>query len=146
MDNIELLALEIAEFLNSQRIMRVAFDADGERYLVPLGYVWFEGCLCAATTEGRKTRMAEANPRVSFQVDNACETGPLGWTSVSGEAVFELIGDPDEARRVKPALFGRFADMPARAREEFAAKSSSGGLRFIRLRPVVMTGLRNLTP
>jgi nitroimidazol reductase NimA-like FMN-containing flavoprotein (pyridoxamine 5'-phosphate oxidase superfamily) len=146
MNNVELQAGEIAAFLATQRILRLALDAGGERYLIPLGYVWLDDCLCCATSAGRKTRLAAANPRVSFQVDNSCETGPLGWTSVTGEGVFEIVTDPDEILRIKPALFGRFADMPEWARQEFAARSASGILLFVRIRPVSMSGLHNAPP
>jgi nitroimidazol reductase NimA-like FMN-containing flavoprotein (pyridoxamine 5'-phosphate oxidase superfamily) len=124
---------EIAEFLTSQRVVRVAFYADGELYLVPLGYVWYDSCLCCGTSEGHKTAIAARSPRVAFQVDNSCVSGLLHWTSVTGEGLFE----PDDSLALKAALFLRFADVP---REEI-----SGPLRFFRIRPLHMSGRRNFT-
>jgi nitroimidazol reductase NimA-like FMN-containing flavoprotein (pyridoxamine 5'-phosphate oxidase superfamily) len=108
----ELSKSETEELLSEQRIVRVAFDAVRERYLVPLGYVWFEGSLCAVTTHGRKTRIAKDNPQVSFQLDDSAETGLFGWKSVSGEGTFEFVTDPAEIDRISRALFGRFPDIP----------------------------------
>jgi len=136
----ELSKREIKELLSEQRIVRVAFDALGERYLVPLGYVWFEGSLCAVTTHGRKTRMARDNPQVSFQVDDSVEKGLFGWKSVSGEGTFEFVTDPAEIDRISPVLFGRFPDIPEWARREYADKQASGELVWIRIQPTRVTG------
>jgi nitroimidazol reductase NimA-like FMN-containing flavoprotein (pyridoxamine 5'-phosphate oxidase superfamily) len=136
----ELSERETEELLSEQRIVRVAFDAVGERYLVPLGYVWFEGFLCAVTTDGRKTRIARDNPQVSFQLDDSVETGLFSWKSVSGEGTFELVTDPADIDRISPVLFGRFPDIPEWAREEYADKQASGQLVWVRIRPTRMTG------
>lgn len=66
---------EIDHLLDVERVMRVGFEAHGERYLVPLGFVWHQDALYAMTTRGRKTRMAAANPKVSFQMDTSARTG-----------------------------------------------------------------------
>ena len=136
----ELGKSEIEEFLAGQRIVRIGFDAFGERYLVPLGYVWFEGALCAVTAHGRKTRMAKANPQVSFQVDDSALTGPFGWKSISGEGTFEFMADRAEIERIRPALFARFTDMLEWAQKEYAEKQASGELIWVRIRPTRMTG------
>lgn len=124
---------EIAGFLATQRVVRVAFHDGGELYLVPLGYVWHEGALCCGTSDGRKTEMASRQPRVAFQVDNSCVAGLLDWTSVTGEGLFE----PDDSPQLRAALFARFADVP---RQEIA-----GTLRYFRIRPLHMSGRRNFS-
>lgn len=136
----ELSKSEIEGLLSEQRIVRVGFDAFGERYLVPLGYVWFDGSLCAVTTQGRKTRMAKDNPQVSFQLDDSVETGLFGWKSVSGEGTFKFVTDPAEIERMSPVLFGRFPDIPEWAQKEYAEKQASGQLVWVRIRPTRMTG------
>jgi nitroimidazol reductase NimA-like FMN-containing flavoprotein (pyridoxamine 5'-phosphate oxidase superfamily) len=136
----ELSKSETEELLSEQRIVRVAFDAVRERYLVPLGYVWFEGSLCAVTTHGRKTRIAKDYPQVSFQLDDSAETGLFSWKSVSGEGTFEFVTDPAEIDRISRALFGRFPDIPEWAREEYAEKEASGELIWVHIRPTRMTG------
>jgi nitroimidazol reductase NimA-like FMN-containing flavoprotein (pyridoxamine 5'-phosphate oxidase superfamily) len=122
--------------LASERIVRVAFDAEGERYLIPLGYVWSEGAICCLTTEGRKTRIAAINPRVAFQVDDSSRGGPFEWKSVTGEGMFEIAGDALAAARLLPALYARFPDTPMWVRKEFAARK----LVVARIRPTVLTG------
>ncbi len=142
----ELSMGEMEEFLSGQRIVRIGFDALGERYLVPLGYVWFEGTLCAVTTHGRKTRMAKANPQVSFQVDDSAATGLFGWKSVSGEGIFVFVADPGEIERISPLLFSRFTDVPEWAQKEYAEKQASGQLVWVRVRPTMMTGRMSIDP
>jgi nitroimidazol reductase NimA-like FMN-containing flavoprotein (pyridoxamine 5'-phosphate oxidase superfamily) len=128
----------IREFLAAERIVRVAFDAAGERYLIPLGYVWQDGALCCLTTPGRKSRLATLNPRVSFQVDDSCRGGPFEWTSVTGEAVFEVIDDPLAVASLLPALYAKFPDVPAWARQQFV----TGKMLVARIQPTAVTGRR----
>jgi hypothetical protein len=48
----ELTITEVDELLTGERAMRIGFDANNERYLVPLGFIWHEGALYAMTTQG----------------------------------------------------------------------------------------------
>ena len=96
MPDYELDEEQCLALISRQRVVRIAFDANDERYLIPLGYAWFEATLCGMTDEGRKTRMASANARVSFQLDNSAETGPFGWLSVTGEADFEVVAEASD--------------------------------------------------
>ena len=82
--------------LEKERIVRIAFHAGDEHFLVPVFYTWFEGALCGLTTPGRKTRLGEANPAVAFQVDSLVVTGPWEWASVSGQGRWEHVADPLE--------------------------------------------------
>ena len=52
---------EIERVLTAQRLVRIGFAAGEERYVIPLGYVWLDGCLWGFTTHGRKTRLAQAD-------------------------------------------------------------------------------------
>jgi hypothetical protein len=52
----------VSTSINGSRVVRIGFEANGERYLVSLGFVWRQDALYAMTTRGRKTRMAAANP------------------------------------------------------------------------------------
>ena len=81
----DLPAEEVSAVLASERVIRVAFDDGEERYLIPLFYVWHEGALHGLTTPGRKTAMASARPRVTFQIDTSARTGEFAWQSVTGE-------------------------------------------------------------
>ena len=75
---------EIERVLTEQCTVYVGFAVGDQPYLIPLSYVWFEGSLCGLTSRGRKTRMAQANPRVSFQMDTSATTGHFVWSSVTG--------------------------------------------------------------
>jgi len=132
---------EILEFLSTQRVVRIAFDTNDERYLIPLGYVWHENALYSMTKRGRKTRMAAVNPRVSFQVDDSCETRLFTYKSVTGEGVFEIVTDAGEIERVMPVLASRFPDTPDWVQAESATWWANGELAFVRLRPRVTSGI-----
>lgn len=54
--------VEIELVLEKERVIRIAFSANGEQFLVPVFNTWFEGALCGMTTPGRKTRPGEGNP------------------------------------------------------------------------------------
>lgn len=143
---IELSRKEIERFLAGRRVVRVCFEAEGARYLIPLGYVWRDGALCGGMTEGRKTRMVDVDPRVTFQVDDTREAGLWEWTSVSGEGLIEWIEDPGEARALEEAQAARWSEMPDWLREEVEAEAERGRVRWYRLRPTRMSGVRSRPP
>ncbi len=109
----ELTAREVELVLEKERIVRIAFSAGGEQFVVPVFYVWYEGALCGLTTPGRKTTMAAENPNVAFQVDSTVTTGPWEWASVAGEGTFEHVEDPWEYGAFAATLQARLGDAPA---------------------------------
>lgn len=132
---------EISGLLATQRVVRIGFDANDERYLIPMGYVWQEDALYSMTQRGRKTRMAAANPKVSFQVDDSCDTRLFTYKSVTGEGIFEIVADPNEIERIMPALASRFPDTPDWAQAETAALWAKGELVLVRIRPQCWSGV-----
>ena len=134
---------EVDRLLSEERVVRIAFEANGERYLVPLGFVFHRGALYAMTTFGRKTQMAATNPEVSFQVDTAARTGLFSWHSVSGEGTFEIVTDAKEIEAVATLLVAQFPDMPDWMQAEYARKQERGEVVFVRLRPGQMTGRKS---
>jgi nitroimidazol reductase NimA-like FMN-containing flavoprotein (pyridoxamine 5'-phosphate oxidase superfamily) len=139
----ELSATEVDELLRGERAMCIGFDANDERYLVPLGFIWHQGALYAMTTQGRKTRMAAANPKVSFQIDTSARTGLFSWHSLSGEGTFEVVTDSKELDAISPVLVSRFPDMPGWMQTEYAVKQAQGKVVFVRIRPTRMTGRKS---
>ena len=139
----ELSKAEIDQLFVEERVVRVGFEANGERYLVPLGFVWYRDAMYAMTTRGRKTQMAGANPRVSFQIDTSARTGPFSWQSVSGEGVFEIVTDSGDIGMVGPLLEARFPDMPEWMQVEYQEKGKRGEVVFVRIRPSEMAGRRS---
>src|SRR5512141_1010663 len=124
---------EIEQLLKSERVVRIALDANGERYVVPVGYVWLDGALCFVSMDGRKTRMAAANPQAGFQVDTSAETGVFEWCSVTGEGRIEPVTTPSEIERIRPALFGRFPDIPDWMSKEYEKRGHEGLLHWFRI-------------
>ncbi len=131
---------EIEQLLRSERVVRIALDAPGERYLVPVGYVWLDRTLCFVTMEGRKTRMISGNQDVAFQVDTSARTGVFEWQSVIGEGLVEPVTDPAEIERIRPALFDRFPDIPPWMSAEYDQRGQSGLLHWFRIRPGRVSG------
>ena len=144
MASVELSPQEIEVFLNTERIIRIGLNTDGERYLIPLGYVLLKDAIYCLTTPGKKTRMAEKNPLVSFQIDNTASGGPFEWTSVIGEGKIEIITDHTEIETIRPVLFDRFQDIPAWAVREYKEQHSAGALVGLRIMPERMTGRKNV--
>ena len=112
----ELSSREIDEFLRAQRIARLGCHADGVTYVVPLIYAYENDAVVAVTTEGRKTAMLRANPRVCVEVDEYDSDGKGSWRSVIAHGTCtELSGD-----EIEPALAlmrERFARTAGRAAE-----------------------------
>jgi nitroimidazol reductase NimA-like FMN-containing flavoprotein (pyridoxamine 5'-phosphate oxidase superfamily) len=96
----ELTRDEIEDFLRRQRIARLGCHADGETYVVPLIVAYQADALVAVTTEGRKTAMIRANPRVCVEVDEYDVDGSGSWRSVIAYGTCdELTGEA-----IEPAL------------------------------------------
>lgn len=129
----------IEAVLQSQRVIRVAFDDGAERYILPLFFLWHEKALYGLTTPGRKTRMAEKSGRVGFQIDTSTETGPFEWQSVTGEGTWEAVKDESEMAFV-PLLQAKLADSPPWARELLMQRFETLGRVAWRIRPATIGG------
>jgi uncharacterized protein len=136
----ELTGDEIDALLRSQRIVRIAFSGGNRMYVLPLGYLWTDGALHLMTSAGQKTAMADANARVAFQIDDAAETGMLGWSSITGEGEWEVITAKAAQMKVGAALIARFPELLSWSNREAAKKATSGALIFARIKPLWMTG------
>ncbi len=133
---------EVADVLEGERVVRVAFR-DGESvYLIPLGYVWLNSALHGVTEFGRKTRIAEADPRVAFQVDTSSDTGLFEWRSVTGEGRFELVTAEDVTREVLLALQPIIEDAPEWWQRDQGPKIAAGTLQVWRVTPTHLQGRR----
>ncbi len=131
---------EIDHVLEKERIIRVAFSAGGEQFLVPMFYIWHEGALCGLTTPGRKTRLAEQNPEVAFQVDSSYVTGPWEWASVSGQGTFSRVADPAEFGPFASRLQHRLSDSPEWAQVMLQRRFETLGMYPWRITPRELSG------
>jgi nitroimidazol reductase NimA-like FMN-containing flavoprotein (pyridoxamine 5'-phosphate oxidase superfamily) len=75
---------------------------DGRPYVVPITYVYVDGCVYGHTTPGRKLAALQAEPHVCFEV---AESGPGGsWRSVVAQGIFEEVRDAAERARILARL------------------------------------------
>jgi nitroimidazol reductase NimA-like FMN-containing flavoprotein (pyridoxamine 5'-phosphate oxidase superfamily) len=86
----------IEEILRQEVVGRIGCHAEGRTYVVPITYVYADGCAYAHSPEGMKLRFMRANPRVCFEVDRV--RSPTEWESVIAWGVFEeLAGEEAHA-------------------------------------------------
>jgi len=146
MPRYDLSAEEAIEVLAGGTLVRVAFH-DGEApYLIPLGYVWLDSALFGVAELGRKTRMAESNPTVAFQVDTSAETGVFEWESATGEGTFRVVEGDVEKQQVLAALQPVIAQAPDWWQREQAPRMAAGSLLVWRITPTRISGCRYAPP
>ena len=137
---------QVSEVLAGEMIVRVAFS-DGETlYVIPLGYVTLKSRLYGIAAPGRKTRMAERNPRVGFQVDSSARTGPWEWRSVTGEGLFEVLEDKHECEEALAALEPLNASAPEWWQDEIRPVLTSGMVKVWRITPTRVSGIEYVRP
>ena len=109
MGTIRVLSPEgIEELLRSAIVGRIACCGhgavgDGRPYLVPLAYGYDGDAVYAHSGPGRKLDLMRAEPRVTFEVDEA--RAPDRWRSVIAEGTFEEIDDPAQRDAALGAIY-----------------------------------------
>lgn len=134
------------EVLESQSLLRVAFNDGPTPYVVPLGYRCLNRTLYGAADSGRKTELAKKNKLVSFQVDTAVDTGLWEWRSVMGAGDFVVIGDEEEKRGALAALQKVISQAPQWWRTEQAPRMAAGTVLIWKIEPSVITGCEYVPP
>ena len=92
---------EIDQVLRFEMVGRIGCHADGKTYVVPIIYVYYNGCIYGHSAEGMKLRMMRANPAVCFEVDHV--ESVTSWQSVIAWGRFEELRG-DDADRVTRLL------------------------------------------
>lgn len=88
----ELTTKEIEQLLSDNVIGRIGCYADGRVYVVPVTYIYDDGCAIGHTSEGLKIHMLRENPSCCFEVDQY--ENLANWKSVIAWGIFEeLHGD-----------------------------------------------------
>ena len=100
---------EIEALLRTAIVGRIACCAhgaagDGRPYLVPLAYGYDGDAVYAHSGPGRKLDLMRAEPRVTFEVDEAI--APDRWRSVIAEGTFEEIDDPPRRDTALAVIYG----------------------------------------
>jgi len=88
---------------------------DGRPYLVPLAYGYDGEAVYAHSGPGRKLDLMRAEPRVTFEVDQADASDR--WRSVIAEGEFEEIDDPAERTRALRVIYPSPLEMPELGRQ-----------------------------
>ena len=131
---------EIQLVLAKERVIRIAFSADGEQFVVPVFYTWYQGALCGLTTPGRKTRLGEANPNVAFQIDSTFVTGPWEWASIAGQGAFSRVEDPKDFAPFAEQLRESLSDSPDWAAKLLQDRFAKFGVYPWRIVPTELSG------
>jgi nitroimidazol reductase NimA-like FMN-containing flavoprotein (pyridoxamine 5'-phosphate oxidase superfamily) len=142
MPRYDLSADETIRVLAGERVVRVAFRDGETSYLIPLGYVWLDSALLGVADPGRKTRMAESNPSVAFQVDTSAETGVFEWESVTGDGTFQVVVDEAERQQAIAALQPVIAQAPEWWQREQVPRMAAGSLVVWKITPTRISGCR----
>ena len=79
-------------------------SGDGRPYLVPLAYGYDGESIYAHSGPGRKLDLMRAEPRVTFEVDEAEASDR--WRSVIAEGTFEEIDDPRQRNAALAVIYG----------------------------------------
>ena len=110
MGTIRVLPAEgIEELLRTAIVGRIACCGhgavgDGRPYVVPLAYGYDGTAIYAHSGPGRKLDLMRAEPRVTFEVDEAQASDR--WRSVIAEGTFEEIDDPGERTAALAVIYG----------------------------------------
>lgn len=107
---------QIEELLRTAIVGRIACCGhgavgDGRPYLVPLAYGYDGEAVYAHSGPGRKLDLMRAEPRVTFEVDEAVASDR--WRSVIAEALFEEIDEPDARHRALRVIYPEPRALPA---------------------------------
>jgi uncharacterized protein len=101
----ELNEEQIEHVLTTNLIGRIGCYADEKIYVVPVTYLYVDGCLLGHTIIGMKTRMLKKNPKCCFEVDSLQDMA--NWQSVIAWGTFEEL-EGDEAKSAMQKLMNHF--------------------------------------
>ena len=91
----ELNEEQMVHVLSSNVIGRIGCYADEKIYVVPVAYLYDDGCLLGHTIKGMKTTMLEKNPKCCFEVESMQNMS--NWQSVIAWGNFEQL-EGDQAK------------------------------------------------
>lgn len=96
---------QIDQLLKSQVTGRIACQAKGEIYLVPVNYVYKDGYVYCHSAEGKKIRMMRENSSVCFEVEQIQNI--FSWQTVIAAGTYEEITDLEEKQQAMQAIIHR---------------------------------------
>lgn len=97
---------QLEEVLRTQFVGRIACQADGEPYIVPISYAYDGSYIYCHTYEGKKLRLMRTNPRVCFEVGDLKDMA--NWRSVVIQGIYQELNEKDERARAMEILLSRY--------------------------------------
>ena len=137
---------EVEALLLAERIVRVGFSGESNPYVIPLGYVWVDGAMWGTTRRGRKTELANRDPRVGFTVDDSLTSRPHYWRSCVGRGEFEVVPLDEFLSTAAARLRAAFPDNPESHLRDWTDGLSDGSSVCWRIRPSEITGRVPMDP
>lgn len=136
---------ECAEILSTQRLCVLSTSDDGQPYAVPMFYGWDGATMFIGISEGRKTVVLDANPRLCATVT---EVGPgQSWRSVLVSGRAEWLSEAAERARAIEVLMAHnrrsreaAGERPPEPEPGAAAPRRHGTGRMLRIAEAVITG------
>jgi len=99
---------------------RLGVISEGRPYIVPVGFVWVDGCLFFHSAPGRKTRALQADPQCCFEVDEY-DQRTAAWASVIAWGTAAPGATPAAWQAMK-ARFGHVLDQVLSSPREGASR------------------------
>lgn len=110
-----LTATEIDALLLSQMLGHLGCNANGEQYVLPLFYIYYEDALYGHTYEGKKSEILKQNKQVCFQVEELVKNG---WKSAMVWGMYDQI-QGKEATQAINVMLERLNALPEDKKQHF---------------------------
>jgi nitroimidazol reductase NimA-like FMN-containing flavoprotein (pyridoxamine 5'-phosphate oxidase superfamily) len=106
---------KIEHLLGTALVGRIAccateFDGEARPYVVPLAYGYDGDAVYAFSGPGRKIQIMRAQPKVSFEVDEAVAEDR--WSSVIADGEYEELTEESDRRNAHRVIFGENNPFP----------------------------------
>ncbi len=135
----------IEQIIRSSDVCHVAFSDTPHPYVLPLNFVYLDGCLyfhCAR--DGRKIDLIAADPHVAWEVDRQIDLipadQPCGWgiryESVAGTGIASILTDEAEKAKALTALMTRYSGKT----DWTFSHEQLGSVTVVRIQIAEMTG------
>lgn len=151
---------KIHRFLSQSRVGLVGIGGDEYPYVVPVNYVWHEGCIYFhGMGSGKKLRLLASHPSVSFTVYREAGTisdpvpckADTSYMSVMVFGSAEKVTDIREAAEVLRQIINKFTpgvykhSLSAKMVEGYRSAMDGNAVAVIRITPVHLTAKENDT-
>jgi hypothetical protein len=97
---------ESRALLEEHGVGRLGCVADGRPYVVPVSYIFEDGCIYVHSLAGKKVYALRESPRACLQVDDIRDA--YHWRSVIASGHYEELWETEERKRILDELLRRF--------------------------------------